>query len=125
MATAHLPAGEVRRRDGSATCQPRALRNAVWSLFDDATYVFSVVPGLNAGTLVFLSLIFSPVCGLRASRAARSRFSNEPNPGRVTFSPLATVSLLMFRTLLSDCSAYRRDHPVWLTISSTNSDLFT
>lgn len=44
-------------------------------------------PGRKRGTVVFLTLTLSPVCGLRANRAGRSTFSNVPKPVTETRSP--------------------------------------
>src|SRR5690606_534674 len=56
-----------------------------------ATSSLKVVPGRNAGTAVFFTFTVSPVRGLRAVRAARTRFSNTPNPVMETLSPLVTA----------------------------------
>jgi hypothetical protein len=57
------------------------------SFLDPLTTFRNSWPARNAGTEVFLTFTFSPVAGLRAVRAARSRFSNTPKPVRATFSP--------------------------------------
>ena len=61
------------------------------SFFEPFTTFLNSWPARNAGTEVFLTRTFSPVAGLRAVRAARSRFSNTPKPVRATFSPFCTV----------------------------------
>ena len=61
------------------------------SFFEPFTTFLNSWPARNAGTEVFFTLTFSPVAGLRAVRAARSRFSNTPKPVSPTFSPFCTV----------------------------------
>src|SRR5262249_25339437 len=56
-----------------------------------ATSSLKLAPGRNAGTEVFFTFTDSPVRGLRAVRAARTRFSKTPNPVMDTLSPLVTA----------------------------------
>lgn len=71
----------------SATFATKAKRKAPQSLtgldFMNINYLtasFKALPALNAGTVVAAILIAAPVCGLRPSRAARSRVSKVPKP---------------------------------------------
>lgn len=50
------------------------------STLDYLTASFKALPALNAGTVVAAIWIAAPVCGLRPSRAARSRVSKVPKP---------------------------------------------
>src|SRR4051794_18423794 len=61
------------------------------SLTAPLTTPLNCEPGRNFGTDVFFTLTASPVRGLRPVRAARSTFSNTPNPVMATFSPWATA----------------------------------
>ena len=63
------------------------------------------VPARKAGTLVFFTRTASPVCGLRAVRAARARFSKTPKPVIVTFSPLLTSRTIISTRLLTASEA--------------------
>jgi hypothetical protein len=60
-----------------------------------STTSLNSVPGRKLGTVVRLSRNAWPVRGLRAVRAARTRFSNTPKPVRVTFSPWLTLRTMM------------------------------
>ncbi len=62
------------------------------------TYSLKFVPARNRGTDVFFTLTDSPVAGLRAVRAARSRFSKTPKPVNTTFSPFTTERVMVSRT---------------------------
>src|SRR6185369_931098 len=64
---------------------------ATFATLPDATSSLKPVPGRNAGADVFFTLTVSPVRGLRAVRAARSRFSKTPKPVMETLSPLVTA----------------------------------
>jgi hypothetical protein len=57
-----------------------------------ATISLNPVPGRKAGTDVFFTFTDSPVRGLRAVRAPRTRFSNTPKPVMATRSPLVTAA---------------------------------
>ncbi len=73
------------------------------SFFAPETTFFRSWPGVNFGTAFFLVRIRSPVAGLRAKPAARTRFSNEPKPVIATFSPFATSRVMVSRTDSSAC----------------------
>src|SRR5690606_23858335 len=66
----------------------------------------------------------SPVRGLRAVRAARSRFSKTPKPAMDTFSPLVTAFWISLRTASSAAAADFRS-PRRPDIASISSALFT
>lgn len=95
-------AGEAGRTDSAffaatdllgagATVLADAACREAFGTFPAATSSLKPAPGRKAGTDVFFTLTGSPVRGLRAVRAARSRFSNTPKPVMVTFSPLVTA----------------------------------
>jgi hypothetical protein len=81
-------------------------------------------PGRNAGTEVFLTFTASPVRGLRAVRALRTRFSKTPKPVIATRSPLATARWISSTTLSSAAVATLRS-PRRVTSVSMSSALFT
>lgn len=60
--------------------QPRNRMVVMFIALNYLTASFKALPALNAGTVVAAILIESPVCGLRPSRAARSRVSKVPKP---------------------------------------------
>src|SRR5690606_1901086 len=64
-----------------------------------------------------------PVAGLRAVRAGRSAFSNEPNPVIATLSPLATAVWIVSR-MASTASAAAVLLPSRSEMASTSSRLF-
>lgn len=78
------------------------------SFFAPDTTFLSSWPGLNFGTAFFLVRIRSPVAGLRAQPAARTRFSKEPKPVIATFSPLATSRVMVSSTDSKACWALLR-----------------
>ena len=61
------------------------------SFFAPLVIALNSAPALKAGTLVFLTFTVAPVAGLRAVRAARSRFSKTPKPVSTTRSPFDTA----------------------------------
>ena len=60
--------------------------------FAALTCSFKPLPALNAGDLEAAIVIVLPFCGLRPSRAARSRTSNVPKPITCTLPPAANSS---------------------------------
>ncbi len=76
-------AADARLRAGSTV-------PALGSFTLPATMSLNNVPGRNDGTLVFFTFTASPVRGLRAIRAARSRFSKTPKPEIDTLRPALT-----------------------------------
>ncbi len=76
-------------------------------------------PGRNRGTEVFLTLTFSPVCGLRAKRAERSTFSKVPKPVTDTRSP-ATTARTMVSSTASTASAAALRPPSCSATASTS-----
>jgi hypothetical protein len=103
-------------RDGSAS---------LGSLFTPETTFLRSAPALNLGTKVFFVSICSPVCGLRARRAGRSRFSKEPNPVMATFSPRATSRMMVSSTESSAWAAAFRLPSNRAASASMSWDLFT
>jgi hypothetical protein len=88
------------------------------------TNPLKTVPGRNRGTEVFLIFTLSPVRGLRPTRGPRTTFSKEPKPVIVTFSPRATVRVIVSITA-SRASAAAFLLPRRPSSSATNSALFT
>src|SRR5262249_46692801 len=78
-------------RPAVALATVAAVAATLGSLRAPLTTSLKPCPARNAGTDVFFTRTFSPVAGLRAIRAARSRFSNTPNPVTATFSPFDTA----------------------------------
>ena len=68
-----------------------ALAGAFASFFAPLVTALNSAPARKAGTEVFLTLTLAPVAGLRAVRASRARFSNEPKPVSASFSPRTTT----------------------------------
>jgi hypothetical protein len=97
---------------------------AAFGSLPEATSSLKVWPGRNAGTEVFFTFTGSPVRGLRAVRAARSRFSKTPNPAMDTFSPLVTAFWISVRTA-SRAAAADFLSPRRPDIASMSSALFT
>src|SRR5262249_52449298 len=64
---------------------------ATFATLPGATRSLEPGAGRDAGAEVFFTLTASPVRGLRAMRAARSRFSKTPKPVMETLSPLVTA----------------------------------
>src|SRR5450631_992761 len=94
------------------------------SCLGSATTARNCVPALNFGTAVFLILTLAPVRGLRPIRAARATFSKVPKPVMPTFSPLATVRMMMSRTSwTAEAAAFLP--PRRLSRASISSPLFT
>ncbi len=89
-----------------------------------ATISLNPAPGRNVGTEVFLTFTASPVRGLRAVRAPRTRFSNAPKPVIATFSPLVTAAWTSARTASSAAVAVFRS-PRRTASASMSSALFT
>ena len=81
-------------------------------------------PGRNAGTQVGRTLTVSPVRGLRATRAARRRFSKTPKPVIVTLSPLFTARTIVSTMCSTASVAVRRSVPNFFVSSSMSSALF-
>jgi len=82
------------------------------------------VPGRKAGTDVFFTFTVSPVLGLRAVRALRTRFSKEPKPVMATLSPLVTAFCTSLMTASSAAVADFRS-PSRAASASMSSALFT
>ena len=78
------------------------------SFFSPLTTFFRSAPALNAGTVVFFTLTVSPVRGLRAVRAPRTRASNLPKPVMTTDSPMASERWTASSTASSDSAAAAR-----------------
>ena len=76
---------------GALVAEAFAAGGTLPSFFEPFTTFLNSWPARNAGTEVFFTFTFSPVAGLRAVRAARSRFSKTPKPVSATFSPFCTV----------------------------------
>ena len=76
-------------------------RAAVQATPPPATEALRSVPGRNRTTEVAAASLRSPVRGLRTVRAGRSIFSNTPNPVTETFSPPATVEVMVSTTAFS------------------------
>src|SRR5690606_31615604 len=89
-----------------------------------ATSSLKLAPGRKAGTDVFFTLTASPVRGLRAVLAARTRFSKTPNPVIDTFSPLVTAFWISERTASRAAVAVFRS-PSRPESASMSSALFT
>jgi hypothetical protein len=73
-----------------------------------ATTSRKLCPARNTGTLVALTLTVSPLRGLRATRALRSRRSKVPNPTSDTRSPFLTVTWVCWMRLPSTLSTSAR-----------------
>ena len=89
-----------------------------------ATISLKPAPARNAGTDVFLTFTASPVRGLRAVRAPRTRFSKTPNPVIATLSPLVTAAWISASTASSAAVAVFRS-PRRTASASMSSALFT
>jgi hypothetical protein len=87
------------------------------------TMALKSAPARNLGTEVFGTLTVAPVAGLRAVRAARTCFSNTPNPVMETLSPLATVSWMVSSTALTASAAVLLS-PIRPETASIRSRLF-
>ncbi|EGJ74502.1 hypothetical protein STTU_1713 [Streptomyces sp. Tu6071] len=81
-------------------------------------------PARKRGTEVFFTRTRSPVWGLRAYRAGRSTFSNEPNPVTETRSPATVARTMASRTTSTASAAFCRP-PSLSAIASTSCALFT
>ena len=68
------------------------------SFLEPLTRSLNPCPARKRGTEVFLTRTRSPVCGLRAYRAGRSTFSNEPKPVTETRSPATTARTIASST---------------------------
>lgn len=79
----------------------------------------NAAPGRNDGTIVSGTGTVSPVRGLRATRAARRRGSNTPNPVSVTEEPDPTVSTITSTSPSTAAAAVRRS-PIREVRASTN-----
>src|SRR6478672_13338316 len=88
------------------------------------TACFSCAPGLKAGAVDAAMSIASPVCGFRPWRAARSRVSNVPKPGRVTLSPELSAVVMESRTAFRALSAWAALRPDASATASRSSLLF-
>ena len=71
------------------------------------------------------SCIFSPVCGLRPSRAARSLESKVPKPTSETRSPLATDPTMTSRADPSTAAAVYFETPAFSVIAATRGPFDT
>ena len=89
-----------------------------------ATISLKPAPARNAGTDVFFTFTASPVRGLRAIRAARTRFSKTPNPVMETLSPLVTAVWISASTASSAAVAVFFS-PRRTASASMSSALFT
>ena len=69
------------------------------------TCSFKPLPALNAGDLEAAIVIVLPFCGLRPSRAARSRTSKVPKPITCTLPPAANSSATVSNTAFTAFSA--------------------
>jgi hypothetical protein len=87
------------------------------------TMALKSAPARNLGTEVLGTLTAAPVAGLRAVRAARSCFSNTPNPVMDTLSPRATVSWIVSSTAFT-ASVAARLSPIRSETASIRSRLF-
>src|SRR5215472_5021764 len=87
------------------------------------TMALKSAPARNLGTDVLGTLTAAPVAGLRAVRAARTCFSNTPNPVIETLSPRATVSWIVSSTALTASVAVFLS-PIRPEIASIRSRLF-
>jgi hypothetical protein len=79
----------------------------------------NAAPGRNDGTIVSGTGTVSPVRGLRATRAARRRGSNTPNPVSVTEEPDPTVSTITSTSPSTAAAAVRRS-PIRVVRASTS-----
>ncbi len=79
-----------------------------------ATCRLKAVPTLKPTLRVAPICRTCPVPGLRPSRAARSRASKVPNPGRVTFSPAVVAPTICSSTAFSVASTCARGSDVAL-----------
>jgi hypothetical protein len=95
------------------------------SFFAPETTFFRSAPAVNFGTAVFLARICSPVRGLRTMRAARTRFSKEPNPVMATLLPLATSRVIVSSTDSRAWAAALRFPSKRADSVSISCDLFT
>jgi hypothetical protein len=100
------------------------LAGAALATFPLATISRKAVPGRNAGTDVFFTFTVSPVLGLRAVRALRTRFSKEPKPVMATLSPLVTAPSTSLMKASSAAVAVFRS-PSRAASASMSSALFT
>src|SRR5262249_43644075 len=89
-----------------------------------ATMSLKPAPARNAGIAVFFTFTASPVRGLRAMRAARTRFSKTPNPVMETLSPLVTAAWTSASTASSAAEAVFFS-PRRTASASISSALFT
>jgi len=76
------------------------------SFFEPLTRSLKPWPARKRGTDVFLTRTRSPVWGLRAYRAGRSTFSNEPKPVTETRSPATTARTMASRTASTASAAF-------------------
>ena len=88
-----------------------------------ATISLKPAPARNAGIAVFFTFTASPVLGLRAIRAARTRFSKTPNPVIETLSPLVTAAWTSASTASSAVAVFFS--PRRTASASISSALFT
>ena len=95
------------------------------SFFVPFTTFLNSCPARNAGTEVFFTFTFSPVAGLRAVRAARSRFSKTPKPVRATFSPFDTVRYTVSSRASTVAAVRFLSSPSRADSASTSWALFT
>ena len=92
--------------------------------FAALTCSFKPLPALNAGDLEAAIVIVLPFCGLRPSRAARSRTSNVPKPITCTLPPAANSSATVSNTAFTAFSASFLVNSVFYATLAINSVLF-
>src|SRR5262245_27565459 len=110
-------------REICTRCPPR-LSGAAARAAPQLTSSLSSLPGMNLGTRRAAILMRVPVWGLRPFRARRRAVWNDPNPTRVTFSPLRSdfVTLSSMASIARNASALVR--PVSRATRSMSSALF-
>src|SRR5205807_10612387 len=89
------------------------------------TAFFRPAPGVNFGTREAAILIFSPVAGLRPSRALRLLTLNFPNPEKTTSLPRLRVLSIVSRTASTASAASLLLSPARSATWSTNSAFVT
>ena len=88
------------------------------------TCSFKPLPALNAGDLEAAIVIVLPFCGLRPSRAARSRTSKVPKPITCTLPPAANSSATVSNTAFTAFSASFFVNSVFCATLAINYVLF-
>ncbi len=111
--------GSVGAPEPRLTATPVGLSSCV-----PATSALNCAPGRNDGTWVASTRTVSPVRGLRATRGARSRFSNTPKPVIVTLSPRWTARTTASTKPSTTAVVVRRSVPSFSVRLSMSSALF-